>query len=116
MEWLGYFPVSTRWVHLSGLDGGTPCHNWIGYVPPSGLDGDILNQEWMGYTLFGLDGIPTCQKIVRQSSYIADSMPLALMQEDFLVLIVNKKWVNEAFSNVTCCCEHENPYPIKIDS
>ena len=86
-------------------NGGSPPHqDWIGYPPPSGLDGDtpcldwmgvLPNWDWMGYPHQDWMGKPPSpiktawgyprQEIRRQSSYAAGGMPLAVTQEDFLV-------------------------------
>ena len=68
---------------------GTPPPGLDWYPPPPGLDGVTPHhQNWMGYLPPpGLDGVPPP---IRQSSlvstcYMAGSVPLAFMLEDFLV-------------------------------
>ena len=97
---------------LSGLDGVTPHLDRMGYSP-LGLDGVVPTKTGWGYPLLGLDGLhcigtgwvypphkdwmgyppwsrldgvpPPSREIRRQNSYVADGMPLAFKQEDFLV-------------------------------
>ena len=70
------------------LGGGTPIQLMgAGYpLSRSGRGDPLPIRTGWGYPPSGLDGSTSpCREIGRQSSYVAGGMPLAFMQEDFLV-------------------------------
>ena len=76
----GRYPRTGWGTPQSKTGWGTPTQDWIGY-PPLGLDGvPPPIQVWMGY------GYPVRrQSSLASTCYTKGSMPLAFMQEDFLV-------------------------------
>ena len=74
----------------SGWWGGTPSQVWMveGGHPIPGLDGGGYpvppRSGWWEYPIPGLDGTGVSTSIA-STCYIAGGMPLAFMQEDFLV-------------------------------
>ena len=92
-----------KWSTLSTPTGGLPpfpgqdsggmeyqVRTGGGYPLP-GQDGrEYPHQDWMGSPWLRLMGVPPPpnREIKRQSSYAAGGMPLAFMQEDFLVTSV----------------------------
>ena len=115
-EWLGVPRVSPR----PGLDGGgTPSQVWMvggtwGNPPPS-LDGVPPHHDWMGYPPPWLDEVPPSTSI-ESTCYMAGGMPLAFMQEDFLVLMfLMGNTCNFEMSHVKIICHHcKIPYCITI--
>ena len=81
-DWMGYYSC---WDWMGYPPPNWDCWDWIG-VPPLLLDGDTPIRTGWGtpHQSRLVGGIPR-REIGRQSSYAAGSMPLALMQEDFLV-------------------------------
>ena len=65
-DWMGYSPTMTGWGTPTMTGWGTPHHDWMGYPLP-----------------------PIRQSSIASTCYVAGGMPLAFLQEDFLVEIMN---------------------------
>ena len=94
----GTIPTRSGWWGVPswpGRDGVPPTRSGWG-TPQPGLDGGVPQVPlWPG-----LDGVPPRQNSIVSTCYTAGSVTLALMQEDFLVIIFTAREISMTEGNV----------------